>query len=123
MAVAVARHQADDADALRRLGADVERAIAMAGADGDMAIISHGGAGTLLRCHLQGVPISRIEDQPVGGGGNGFSFDVASRQLLTGWRRMDQQPESGDILPHLALWKNLRRTSHAGIARCRQIYR
>lgn len=32
--------------------------------DGDIVICAHGGVGTLLLCHLLGIPIDRREDQP-----------------------------------------------------------
>lgn len=58
--------------------------------DGDLAIIGHGGTGTLLYCHLAGVPIDRCYDQPATNGGNWFAFDRTSRQLLDhGWRSID----------------------------------
>lgn len=31
---------------------------------GDLAIVSHGAVGTLLYCHLRGLPIERAQDQP-----------------------------------------------------------
>ena len=68
----------------------IKRAIAMAPSDGNLAILSHGGVGALLLCHLKGVPISRTEDQPAGGGGNFYSFDVATLRLITGWHRIDE---------------------------------
>jgi broad specificity phosphatase PhoE len=77
-------------DAQRRIAEAVNRAISLAAADADMAIISHGAVGALLLCHLKGVPISRREDQPTGGGGNIYSFDLATRRLLTGWHRIDE---------------------------------
>ena len=77
-------------DAQRRIIRAVNCAIAMAPPDANIAIVSHGAVGALLLCHLMGVPISRIEDQPVGGGGNFYSFDMESRQLLSGWRRIDE---------------------------------
>jgi broad specificity phosphatase PhoE len=77
------------ADAQRRIIDAVERAVAMAQGDGDIAIISHGGVGALLLCHLKGVPIGRNEDQPGEGGGNVYSFDWASRRLLSGWRPIE----------------------------------
>lgn len=77
------------ADAQRRIVGAVERAMSLAAAGGGIAIVSHGGVGALLLCHLQSVPISRDADQPGGGGGHVFSFDRASRRLLTGWRRIE----------------------------------
>ncbi len=77
-------------DAQARIVGAVDQAISMAPEDGDVAIISHGGVGALLLCHLKGVPISRTEDQPVGGGGNVFRFDIVTRRLLTGWYRIDE---------------------------------
>ncbi|TPG55539.1 histidine phosphatase family protein [Roseomonas nepalensis] len=77
-------------DAQRRIRAAVERVIATAPRNGDIAIISHGGVGALLLCHLKGLPISRTEDQPGGGGGCVYSFDLGSRTLLSGWRLIDE---------------------------------
>ena len=76
-------------DAQRRIVRAVEGAIARATAAGDIAIVSHGGVGALLLCHLKGVPISRTEDQPGGGGGNFFSFDAADSRLRSEWRRIE----------------------------------
>jgi broad specificity phosphatase PhoE len=73
-------------DAQRRIVTAVDHALAMASGDGDVAIIAHGGVGALLLCHLKGVPISRTEDQPGQGGGNLYSFDAATRRLVSGWR-------------------------------------
>jgi broad specificity phosphatase PhoE len=75
-------------DAQRRIVEAVGRAITMA-PDGNMAIVSHGGVGALLLCHLKHVNISRAEDQPGQGGGNVFSFEAATRRLLSGWRRIE----------------------------------
>jgi len=77
------------ADAQRRIVDAVEHVISMAATEGDIAIVSHGGVGALLLCHLKGVPISRSEDQPAGGGGNVYSFGVSDRRLLSGWRRIE----------------------------------
>jgi broad specificity phosphatase PhoE len=77
------------ADAQRRIVSAVEQVITLSDANGDIAIVAHGGVGALLLCHLKGVPISRTEDQPIGGGGNFFSFDAAGRRLLSGWRPID----------------------------------
>jgi broad specificity phosphatase PhoE len=76
-------------DAQLRIIMAVDDALAMVPADGDVAIISHGGVGTLLLCHLKGVPISRTEDQPGRGGGNRYSFDAATRRLLMGWHSIE----------------------------------
>jgi broad specificity phosphatase PhoE len=77
-------------DAQRRIVGAVHHAIALAPANGDIAIISHRGVGALLLCYLKGVPISRTEDQPAGGGGNVYRFDVATRRPLTEWHRVDE---------------------------------
>ena len=47
--------------------------------DDDLAIIGHGGTGTLLYCHLAGLPIDRRYDQPATNGGNWFAFDSAGQ--------------------------------------------
>ncbi len=75
-------------DAQRRIVAAVERVIAEAPRRGDVAVVSHGGVGTLLLCHLKGVPISRTEDQP-GAGGYVYSFDAGTGALLSGWRPIE----------------------------------
>jgi broad specificity phosphatase PhoE len=54
--------------------------------DGDVAIVAHGGVGTLLLCHLSGLPISRDQDQPSTNGGNYFAFDRDTLRLIQGWR-------------------------------------
>jgi broad specificity phosphatase PhoE len=60
---------------------------------GDVLIIGHGAVGTLLYCHLAGVPISRSEDQVGGdaapGGGNYWTYDVAAQSMLHRWRPID----------------------------------
>jgi broad specificity phosphatase PhoE len=76
-------------DAQRRIVAAVDRAITEAPGDKDIAVISHGGVGALLLCHLKSVPISRIEDQPGAGGGCIYSFDTATRALLSDWRLIE----------------------------------
>jgi broad specificity phosphatase PhoE len=66
--------------------------------DSDIAIIGHGGTGTLLYCHLAGLPISRRFDQPANDGGNWFSFErVSCRKLLqAGWQSIDKtEPDRG----------------------------
>jgi broad specificity phosphatase PhoE len=82
-------------DAQTRIVDAVERAIATASA-GEIAIVSHGGVGALLLCHLKSVPISRAEDQPGQGGGHVYSFDAASRRLLSGWRRIEDADITAD---------------------------
>lgn len=77
-------------DAQARIVAAVEQVIALAPpAEGDTAILSHGGVGALLLCHLMSAPISRAADQPGEGGGHVFTFEAATRRLLSGWRRME----------------------------------
>lgn len=76
-------------DAQERIVAAVVQVIASASADGDIGIVSHGGVGALLLCHIKGVPISRAQDQPGGGGGNHFAFSAQGHALLHGWRPIE----------------------------------
>ncbi|MBL6455079.1 histidine phosphatase family protein [Belnapia sp. T6] len=76
-------------DAQRRILSAAGQVMARAPDRGDIAIVSHGAVGTLLLCHLKGVPISRSEDQPGGGGGNVYSFGRSDRVLTSGWRRIE----------------------------------
>lgn len=80
------------ADAQRRIVDAVEGVISMAPNSGEIAIVSHGGVGALLICQLKGVPISQRESQPNEGGGSVFSFDRSDRRLLSGWRRIEEEP-------------------------------
>jgi broad specificity phosphatase PhoE len=73
------------ADAQRRIAAGIDALIDGKSDDGDLLIIGHGRSGTLLLCHLAGLPISREHFQPTPGG-NLFAFDCVSRRLLFRWR-------------------------------------
>ena len=53
----------------------------------DIAVIGHGGVGTLLYCHLRGIPIDRQHDQP--DQGYYFAVDLPSLEVLHGWRAVD----------------------------------
>ncbi|MCV3239269.1 histidine phosphatase family protein [Mesorhizobium sp. ZC-5] len=78
-------HGWETADAAQaRIASAVEAAIARSSRDRPVAFVGHGGVGTLLKCHLGGLPISRIRDQP-GGGGNVFAFGLSDRRLLCDW--------------------------------------
>jgi broad specificity phosphatase PhoE len=61
-----------------RIVGAVERIVSQPPDDDDLAIVGHGGTGTLLYCHLAGLPISRCYDQPATSGGNWFAFDRAT---------------------------------------------
>ncbi|MBU8537569.1 histidine phosphatase family protein [Falsiroseomonas tokyonensis] len=76
------------ADAQARIVGAVRQVLAQA-PPGDVAIVAHGGVGALLLCHIKGVKISRAEDQPGRGGGNGFRFAREDWRLLEGWRRVE----------------------------------
>lgn len=52
--------------------------------DRPIAFVGHGAVGTLLKCHLAGLAISRSGDQPPGGG-NIFVFRLSDRRLLCDW--------------------------------------
>jgi broad specificity phosphatase PhoE len=80
------------ADAQARIVHAVEQVISQASDNGDIAIIGHGGTGTLLYCHLAGLPIGRRHEQPATNGGNWFAFDRVSRKLLhRAWRSIDDR--------------------------------
>ena len=85
-------------DAQRRIIATTKAVLTAKSVDGDVAIVAHGGTGTLLLCHLLGLPISRDQDQPPTNGGNYFAFDLLTFRLLHGWRSIE---EVGDTDPRL----------------------
>ena len=70
-------------DAQARIVAAVSRALETHDPSVPIAFIGHGGVGTLLKCHLAGVPIARLDQQP--GGGNLFAFSLADRSLACDW--------------------------------------
>jgi len=49
-------------------------------------VITHGGVGTLLLCHLLGVPVDRRHDQP--GQDSFFRFDPATGAVPLTWQRL-----------------------------------
>lgn len=54
--------------------------------------VGHGGVGTLLKCALKGIAISRLEDQGPGGGGNHFAFALSPKTVFYGWQPIEQPP-------------------------------
>jgi broad specificity phosphatase PhoE len=78
-------------DAQSRIVGEVEAALAAG--ESNIAFVGHGGVGTLLLLHFSGREISRIADQPAGGG-NYFAWDIGARLILHGWRPID------DPAPH-----------------------
>ena len=54
--------------------------------DQNMLISSHGGVGTLLKCFIKKVPISRNEDQK--SLGNYFMFETKLWRLISDWERI-----------------------------------
>src|SRR5690348_12712218 len=83
-------------DAQRRIIAGTKALLRAEPVNGNVAIVAHGGTGTLLLCHLAGVPISREWDQPPTNGGNYFAFDLMTFRLLHGWRSIDTQHVTSD---------------------------
>ncbi|MBC9883039.1 histidine phosphatase family protein [Bradyrhizobium sp. INPA01-394B] len=55
---------------------------------GDILFVGHGAIGTLLFCHHAGLAIDRAHDQPAGGG-HVFALTCDTRQVLHGWRKME----------------------------------
>lgn len=76
-------------DAQMRIVEAFERVLQTHDHSKPLAFIGHGGVGTLLKCHLAGLPISRQFDQPAGGG-NLFCFDLAKRVLKCDWTPMEK---------------------------------
>ncbi len=72
------------ADAQARIVSKVEAILAGHDPNEPIAFVGHGGVGTLLKCHLEGRPISRQGDQPPGGG-NLFCFGLADRAVSCDW--------------------------------------
>lgn len=70
-------------DAQARVAAAVDDVL-RAPPEGDVAFVAHGGVGALLLCRYLGVEISRGYDSPFQG--HFWSFDVATRRVLHGWR-------------------------------------
>lgn len=77
-------------DAQARIVSVVKRALADHDPTRPIAFIGHGGVGTLLRCHLAGLPIARSHDQPPNGGGNIHAFRLSDLAPLTGWVPMEE---------------------------------
>ena len=80
-------------DAQARIVATVRTALASVPAGSAVVFCGHGAVGTLLKCRIGNRRISREEDQGrIGaqGGGNGFLFDLAAKQLLTDWTPMEE---------------------------------
>jgi broad specificity phosphatase PhoE len=78
------------ADAQRRIVSAVKRILVDHDPAKPIAFIGHGGVGTLLRCHLAGLPIARQHDQPPNGGGNIHAFRLDDLAPLAGWVPMDE---------------------------------
>ena len=75
-------------DAQARIVSAVERVLAGHDPKIPIAFVGHGGVGTLLKCHLKGLPIHRDGDQPAGGG-NLFAFRLADRAVTCDWTQME----------------------------------
>ncbi|MFN3636167.1 MAG: histidine phosphatase family protein [Rhizobium rhizophilum] len=76
------------ADAQVRIVGAVTRILGSHDPTRPIAFVGHGGVGTLLKCHLSGLPISRTQDQ-TGGGGNLFCFSLADRRVSCDWTAME----------------------------------
>jgi broad specificity phosphatase PhoE len=57
---------------------------------GTVLIVGHGGVGTLLWCHLMGLPVSRRYDQHPGGGCF-YAVSAEALRPLHGWRRIEDR--------------------------------
>ena len=75
-------------DAQARIVTAVETILTAQDPTQPIALVGHGGVGTLLKCHLKGVAISRSYDQP-GSGGNLFAFRLEDRTVTCDWTTME----------------------------------
>lgn len=80
------------ADAQSRIVAAVTGAIAEH-PNAPTLFVGHGGVGTLLKCALKGIAITRAEDQGPGGGGNHFGFALEPKSVFYGWHPLERAPE------------------------------
>lgn len=77
----------------RRIVAAVDALIRDPGAGaGDLVVVSHGAVGTLLYCHLSGLPVSREHDQP--SQGHYFTFDRDDLTVHHPWRALEELDDS-----------------------------
>lgn len=78
-------------DAQCRIVDAVKAAVSGLPTDDPVLFAGHGGVGTLLKCHLLGVPISRRYDQ-MGGGGSWYRFEkqdlVRQSAKSLDWQRL-----------------------------------
>lgn len=75
-------------DAQERIVRAIERVLATHPTEQPILFTGHGAVGSLLKTHLAGRAISRLEDQPAGGG-NLFAFALFDRALLCDWTPME----------------------------------
>ena len=73
-------------DAQTRIVGEVETALS-GFPENDLFFVGHGGVGTLLYCHLAGLPIDRRWDQQ--GCGQWFRFTAADRIPQSHWQSME----------------------------------
>lgn len=78
-------------DAQARIVREVETVLSR-DQPGDVLFVGHGAAGTLLRCYLAGIGITRVYDQYAGGGCY-FTFARENRRMLHPWRKMEAAPD------------------------------
>ena len=77
------------ADAQARIAAAVLSVAATDQTMGAIANFAHGAVGTLLYCHLSGLPIARRWDQPSNNGGNYYSFALNPSRVFSWWHAID----------------------------------
>ena len=76
-------------DAQARIVTSMARALASRPTPaGRVCVVGHGAVGTLLMLHVAREPISRMHDQPAGGG-NIFSYESEGPRLVHRWRRLE----------------------------------
>ncbi|MGX4770329.1 histidine phosphatase family protein [Bradyrhizobium guangdongense] len=74
-------------EAQRRVVREAEAVLSRSD-EGHVLFVGHGAVGTLLYCHYANLEISRVHDQ-LPGGGQYFTIEKSSREVLHGWRSME----------------------------------
>ncbi len=75
-------------DAQRRIVTALADLLTPTPGSGGVVVVGHGAVGTLLLCHLEGLEVSRVHDQP--GQGHYWTLDRTTGRVRHRWRPVDR---------------------------------